>query len=413
MLQSNLFYFPTREFPANEESINAKYLIKAGYVVKTSTGVYSFLPLGLKVLEKIANLVRKEMFTLGAQEILMPALHPKDLWVKTGRWEKFDALFRLKSRTDSWYALGPTHEEIIFPLVKRKINSYKDLPLALFQIQTKFRDELRAKSGLLRGREFLMKDLYSFHQTSDEVEKYKEKVEKSYQRIFKKLNLKVFKVLASGGTFSKYSVEFQVPCQYGEDEIKYCSNCNLAWNVEIQKNKNCPQCQNQLSLFKTIEVANTFNLGTKFSEFFDVKFKDKNGKENFVFAGCYGLGISRLLGTLVEVFHDDYGLCWPPIVSPFLVHLLILKTKIDKKEIEKFEKLFNSLNIDYLIDDRQINFGEKLVESDLLGISYRLVISEKLKDKIEFKERFTKKIKIVSFSELKNIFEKIKRENEL
>ncbi len=409
MFQSKLFYKAKKEFPKDEESINAKYLIRAGFIEKLSSGVYEFLPLGFRVLEKITDLVRKEMLSLNAQELLLPALHPKENWLATQRWEKFDALFKLKSRTGSEYALGPTHEEIIFPLVKEMISSYKDLPLALFQIQTKFRDELRAKAGLLRGREFLMKDLYSFHKTNEEVEKFKEKVDRAYLRIFKVLGLKVYKTFASGGTFSKYSTEFQVPTEFGEDEILICSNCKVAWNKEIKSDRICNFCKEILTDHKAIEVGNTFNLGDSFSKSFDLKFKDKDGKEKYVFAGCYGLGISRLMGAIVEVFHDDRGIIWPEKVAPFTFHILILKKKVNLSEVESIVKIIEKLKKDYLLDERNISFGQKLVESDLIGIPYRLVLSERLKNMIEFKERKSEKVKLLKISELfKFLKEKLK-----
>jgi prolyl-tRNA synthetase len=402
MLQSKLFYFAKKDFPKDEESLNAKYLIRAGFVEKLSAGVYHFLPLGLRVLNKLVNLVRKEMNLLEAQEVLLPALHPKENWLITQRWEKFDALFKIKSRTENEYALGPTHEEVIFPLLKKGIQSYKDLPIALFQIQTKFRDELRAKAGLLRCREFIMKDLYSFHKDSKEVEKYKEKVDKAYLKIFKLLNLPVYKTLASGGTFSDFSTEFQVPTENGEDEIFVCENCNIAWNREIFNEIKCKNCKKEVFKTKAIEVGNTFNLGTGFSEKFQLKYKDKNGKENFVFAGCYGLGITRLIGAVVEVFHDENGIIWPKIISPYSIHFLILKEKIKLKDYEKIFEIFEKFNLDFLIDDRKVSFGQKLVESDLLGISLRIITSDKLKDKFEVKLRDKKDVKILNRNQLVN-----------
>jgi len=408
MLQSKLFYSARKEFPKDEESLNARYLIRAGFIEKLSAGVYQFLPLGLRVLEKLINLVKREMSLLNAQEILLPALHPKENWVKSQRWEKFDALFKLKSRTENEYALGPTHEEVIFPLLKKSIQSYKDLPISLFQVQTKFRDELRAKAGLLRCREFLMKDLYSFHTTFEEVEKYKEKVDKAYLRIFKSLKLPVFKTLASGGTFSDFSTEFQVPTENGEDEIFICKNCNMAWNKEIFNSLKCKNCKDEVIKLRAIEVGNTFNLGTSFSEKFDLKYKDRKGKENFVFAGCYGLGITRLIGAIVEIFHDNEGIIWPSKISPFSIHFLVLKEKIKLNNYEKIFKFFEKLNLDVLIDDRKVSFGQKLVESDIIGIPLRIVVSDKIKDKFEVKFRDKKDVKILNNNELINFLRKYK-----
>lgn len=295
MLQSELFTKTKREAPKDEEAINAQLLIRAGFVDKLMAGVYTFLPLGFLVLKKIENIIREEMVKIGGQEILMPALQPKANWQKTGRWETLDSLFQLKSRhlqTD--YALGPTHEEVVSPLAKKFVFSYKDLPFYVFQIQNKFRDEIRAKSGLLRTREFLMKDLYSFHRDEKDLDKYYEKAIGAYQNIFEKVGLGnlTYLTFASGGSFSKYSHEFQTLTPAGEDTIYICEKCRVAVNEEIIKEQNsCPQCVNKkLKKEKAVEVGNIFKLKTKFSAPFDLKYKDEKGNEKEVIMGCYGVG---------------------------------------------------------------------------------------------------------------------------
>jgi prolyl-tRNA synthetase len=400
MRQSELFYKTYKEKPADEESRNAILLIKAGFIEKVSAGVYNLLPLGLRVVGKIENIIREELNRIGCQEIFLSDLHPKENWVKTKRWETFDALFKTKSKTGSEYALAPTHEEVIFPLVKKNIKSYKDLPLALYQINTKFRDELRAKSGLLRGREFIMKDLYSFHKDNEDLEKFKKIVDKTYKKIFKRCGLNAIETFASGGTFSKFSTEFQVPTDSGEDEIYYCKRCKKAWNKEIYKKDYCEICKSKLEKLKSIEVGNTFNLGTKYSEAFDVKYLDKDNKEKFVYAGCYGIGITRLMGAIVEVHNDEKGIIWPESVAPFKIHILDLKFK---KGVG--EKIYKDLIKDYevLYDDRgNVSPGEKFAESDLIGIPYRIVIGEKIKNnKVDIKKRSEKKYKEVNIKDIR------------
>jgi len=409
MRQSELIYKTYKEEPADEESRNAKLLIRAGFIEKVSAGIYNFLPLGIRVIKKIENIIREELNKIGCQELLLTNLHPKEYWEKTGRWEKFDVLFKTKSQTGSEYSLAPTHEEIIFPLVKKLINSYKDLPIALYQIHTKYRDELRAKSGLLRNREFIMKDLYSFHKNNEEVERFKKIVDRTYIKIFKRCGLNAVETFASGGTFSPYSTEFQVPTNAGEDIIYYCKNCKVAWNKEIIEEKKCKNCKRELEELKSIEVGNTFNLGTRFSEAFEVYFLDKDNNRKLVYAGCYGIGVTRLMGAIVEVYNDEKGILWPEEVAPFKVHIILANIKDDKKNrkiVEIGEKIYKNLlnkNIEVLIDDREdISTGEKLVESDLIGIPYRIVIGENFVKykKIDFKKRKDKKYKLINIGDL-------------
>ncbi|MDD5290051.1 MAG: His/Gly/Thr/Pro-type tRNA ligase C-terminal domain-containing protein [Patescibacteria group bacterium] len=402
MKQSQLFYRTLKEFPKDEEAISAKMLVRAGYIDKLMAGVYQFLPLGLRVLQKIEQIIREEMNAVGGQEILMPALQPREIWEKTGRWD-MDVLFRLKGAGEKDLALGPTHEETVTPLAQKIIFSYKDLPKAVYQIQTKFRNEPRAKSGLLRGREFRMKDLYSFHINQKDLDQYYEKVEQAYEKIWERLGLDkiTVKTYASGGTFSKYSHEYQTLCATGEDTIYLCEKCHVAVNKElINEQKTCPECGNKkLVEKKAIEVGNIFKLGTKFSNAFNFKFVDEKNQEQPIIMGCYGLGPSRAMGTLAEVFNDDKGIIWPENVSPFKAHLINLK-----KDVKDAENLYNQLikeGIDVLFDDREdASAGQKLSEADLIGITHRLVVSEKTGDKIEYKKRGEKEVKLMSDKEI-------------
>jgi len=404
MKQSLLANKTLREEPRDEQSPGAILLIRAGFVEKLSAGLYNFLPLGLRVFRKIEKIVREEMEKIDGQEILMSALTPRENWQKTGRWETFDALFKLKSFDEKEYALAATHEEIIAPLAKKLILSYKDLPLYLFQIQTKFRNEKRAKSGLLRLREFSMKDLYSFHATEKDLNEYYERMIKSYFSIFERTGLreKTFLTFASGGSFSEYSHEFQTLCESGEDIIHICKKCQIAVNEEIKaKTPKCPACgENDFETKKAVETGNIFKLGDKYSAPFDLKFRDAEGQEQNVIMGCYGLGLPRLLGAVAEIWQDEKGLIWPKEIAPFQIHLLNL-AKDKKQANELYEKLSNE-KIEVLYDDRELSAGEKFAEADLIGIPLRLVISEKTlkEDSVELKKRNEEKTELVKISEI-------------
>jgi prolyl-tRNA synthetase len=278
MYQSKLFTKTTKQIPKDEVSINSQLLIRAGFVNKLAAGIYTYLPLGLRVLNKIKNIIREEINAVDGQEILMPALIPKENWTKTGRWDEMDVLYKLKAGGDKEFALGATHEEVVTPLLRDYVNSYKDLPTAVYQIQDKFRDEARAKSGLLRGREFSMKDLYSFHRDEADLEQYYEKVKVAYFNIFTRCGLDAKIVASSGGTFSKYSHEFQVFADFGEDEVYSCPKCGWHKNKEIiTDTEKCDDCGSELQIHKGVEVGNIFQLKTKYSAAFDFKFKDVDG----------------------------------------------------------------------------------------------------------------------------------------
>ncbi len=406
MRQSKLFTKTTKDNPKGEEAKNAQLLIRAGFINKEMAGVYSFLPLGLKVMKNIEDIIREEMEqTLEAQEIFMPALHPIENYKKTGR-DDIDILFETKLATGRDLVLGQSHEEIVVPLVKNHLFSYRDLPLYVYQIQNKFRNELRAKSGILRGREFLMKDLYSFHQNEEDLAGYYEKSKKAYKNIFKKTGIgnKTYLTFADGGTFSKYSHEFQTVTEAGEDLIYLCEDCNLAINEEIIDEQNsCPNCKkdkNKLVKKKSIEVGNIFKLKTKFSKPFDLTYTDESGEEKPVYMGCYGIGVGRLMGTIIEVNSDQKGMIWPKEIAPFKLHLI----PIGEKAKEKAEEIYKDLRGEILYDDRRGAVGEKFADADLIGLPYRVVISDKTleEDSVEIKKRGQKEEKLVKIDNLQS-----------
>ena len=406
MKQSQLFTKTLKEAPKEELSINAKLLTRAGYIDKLMTGVYSYLPLGFLVLQNIENIIRDEMQKIGGQEVFLPALHPKDNWQKTDRW-KYPEMFKLKNRSGKDFSLGWTHEEIITPLAQKFVNSYKDLPVYVYQFQDKFRDELRAKSGLLRGIEFIMKDFYSFHKDEKELDSFYDKMTKAYFNVFKRCGLKnVILTAASGGAFSKYSHEFQIVTPYGEDEIYLCSKCNLAINKEIieEEKHTCPQCGNKnLEVKKSIEVGNIFKLKNKFAKPFNFTVKDENGNEKEVLMGCYGIGLGRLMGTIVEIHNDEKGIVWPEDVSPFKYHLIPVGGKDVIKKADKIYQDLQKKGIKVLYDDRDKSAGEKFADSDLMGIPFRLVISNNTlaKSSVELKKRNSNKISLVKLTQIK------------
>lgn len=411
MRYSNLFGKTNKIAPHDADSTNARLLTQAGFINQLMAGVYTYLPLGLRVLKKIHNIVRDEMNKLGANEIYMPALHPKDVYDKTERWEKIDVLFKLEGHGEKQYALGSTHEEIVTPLVQQYVNSYKDLPLSVYQIQDKFRNEPRAKSGLLRGREFSMKDLYSFHLTEEDFLDFYEKSKQAYLNIFKRCGLDAMIVEASGGVFSKYSHEFQVATEHGEDLVFSCE-CGFAQNKEITEVKDgdtCPKCQiGKVRSLKTIEVGNIFPLKTRFTDAFGFKVQGPDRKMHDVLMGCYGIGPSRVMGSIVEIHNDDRGMIWPKSVAPFDVYIVSLSNK-DEAVREKIDKTAESLMLDLeskgvevLWDDRETSAGEKFADADLIGIPLRLVVSEKslAEDSIEWKERHEQTLRLVKLGDV-------------
>ena len=400
MKYSKLFGKSIKESPKDEVSVNAKLLLKAGFIDKLMAGSYSLLPLGFRVKEKIEEIIREEMNKTGALEMLMPLLHPKNIWNETGRWESAKEVMYQFLKDDKEYALSFTHEEIVVDLIRKHITSYKDFPVKIYHFSTKFRSELRAKSGILRGREFLMKDLYSLHESQKDLDEYYWKVSDAYIKIFKRIGFDVKITEASGGVFTENNThEYQVLCETGEDIVYYCINCEFAQNKEVANVKEggkCPKCKGEIKSGKAIEAGNIFRFGTYYSEKMNASFTDKNGKKSFPYFGSYGIGVTRLIGIAVELFHDDKGIIWPKSIAPYKVHLIGLN--------EKAEAIYNDLRekgIEVLFDDRrEVSPGQKFADCDLIGIPVRLVVSDKTKDKIEWKERSSTKTELLDIEEV-------------
>ncbi len=384
MKQSHLFTKTRKEAPRDELSKNAQLLIRGGFVNKELAGAYAYLPLGIRVINKINNIIREEMNAVGGQELIMTALQEKEVWERTGRWsdEVVDNWFKTTLKNGTELGLGFTHEEAIARMMKSHINSYKDLPVYVYQIQNKFRNESRAKSGLMRGREFLMKDLYSFSRDQAEHMAYYEKMKDVYMRVFDRLGMgdKTYITISSGGSFSKYSYEFQTLSEAGEDlvyiidEEKRIAINKDDFNDEVLKDFDVRVKESDLIAQKSIEVGDIYTLGYKFSEAFNLTYKNEQGKDELVFMGSYGMSPTRLMGSIVELNSDDKGIIWPEAVSPFAVHLISLgKNEEANKVYEELQKN----NIEVLYDDREVTAGEKFADADLLGISTRFIISNK------------------------------------
>lgn len=409
MKYSQLFAKTLKTAPAQADTTNHKLLVQAGFVRQVMAGVYTYLPLGHRVLNKITRIVREEMDAIGGQEVLMPILHPSALWKQTGGWDTIDVLFKVKSRTDREYALAQSNEETVTPLAKEFIHSHKDLPLAIYHIQWKFRDELRSKSGILRGREFLMKDLYSWHMDQKDFETFYTTAKKAYLKVFTRLGLVAKVTEASGGAFSeKVSYEFEVLTDAGEAPILYCTDCDYCVNVDdiktYKEGDPCPICgKATLQSAMASEVGNVFDLGTKYSKAFDLTATNEKGEKVHPIMGCYGIGISRTMGVIVEKFNDERGIIWPAAIAPFTVHLASLAGKSDEI-VTKADELYNRLTnagIEVLYDDRkEAGAGAKLADADLIGCPVRLVVSAKTGDKIEMKKRSETESQLVTFDDV-------------
>jgi prolyl-tRNA synthetase len=386
MRLSQLFTKTSKNVPADETARNARLLIQAGYIHKEMAGVYAYLPLGLKVLENIKQVVREEMNAVGGQELMMTTLQPRDIWEKTDRWDdaKVDNWFKTKLKSGAELGVGLTHEEPIVDALSGYVNSYKDLPVYVYQIQNKFRNELRAKSGLLRGREFVMKDMYSLARTQEEHEELYAKAVEAYYQVYKRLGLGeiTYRTYADGGIFTdRFSDEFQTLSEIGEDTIYVDEAKKIAINQEIYNDENLAKLgldKAGLVEKKGVEVGNTFHLETKYTDALGVYYTDEQGSQQSVIMGCYGIGISRLMGILAEHFADDKGLVWPEAVAPARVYLACLRDS--DAVVGQSDKLYSALSdkgVTVLYDDRDMRPGEKFADADLLGIPYRLVISEK------------------------------------
>lgn len=408
MRLSQLFTKTSKTVPADETARNAQLLIQAGFVHKDMAGVYTFLPLGLRVLNNIARIVREEMDAIGGQEVLMPALQVPERYELTGRWsdEVVDIWFKTKLANNADLGLGWSHEENLTPIVKNFVTSYRDLPIAPYQIQTKFRNELRSKSGLMRGREFLMKDMYSFAISEAQHQQFYSKAQAAYYKVYERLGIgdRTFMTFASGGSFSKYSHEFQTLSEAGEDTIYLSRSKKLAINKEVLTDEVLADLQltrSELEEVRAIEVGNIFSLGTKFSQPFGLNVTDENGQQVTLIMGCYGIGVSRLVGTIAELLSDDKGLVWPENIAPAKVYLARLGDNLEVTV--KADELYDNLTaagVSVLYDDRDVRPGEKFADADLLGIPWRVVISDKTlaSDKYELKARASSDTELVDLA---------------
>ncbi|MEA3399155.1 MAG: aminoacyl--tRNA ligase-related protein [Patescibacteria group bacterium] len=407
MKQSQLFTKTKKENPADEVSLNAELLIKAGFIHKEMSGVYSYLPLGLRVLNKIEEVIRQEMNRIGGIEMKTSIFQNKDVWEKSNRWddEIVDNWFKTKLKNGGEVGLSFTNEEAYSNILKQYINSYKDLPVFPYDFKDIFRNEIRSKSGILRGREFYWKALYSFSKNKEEHNDFYEKCKGAYKNIFERVGIGhlTYLTVASGGTFSKYSHEFQTITGAGEDIIYIDEDKGIAVNREVNNDEvlnNLDLDGSKLVEKKAIEVGNIFSLGTRFSEPFNLNYKNEKGEEELVVMGSYGIGLGRLMGTIVEVLSDDKGIIWPEEVAPFKVHLLSLNKNKEAEDL--YQKLIDN-NVEVLLDDREgISAGEKFTDADLIGLPYRILISERsLTDGgFEMKKRNEEKGQIIKLEEL-------------
>lgn len=400
MKQSKLFSKTRKEAPKDETSKSAQLLIRAGFIHKEMAGVYTLLPLGLRTLNKIEQIIREEMNIVGGVEMNLTALQDSKNWEATDRWddEKVEIWFKTKLKNDTELGLGFTHEEPITKLMTEHIHSYKDLPVYAYQFQTKFRNELRAKSGIMRGREFLMKDLYSFSKTQEEHDSFYEKMKEAYTNFFNRVGIgeQTFMTFASGGTFSKFSHEFQTLTNAGEDIIYIDEDTKTAVNKEVYTDEVLSDLgldKSKLKEAKSVEVGNIFSLGSKFSEPLELVFDDEEGKKQPVIMGSYGIGLGRLMGTVAEVLADDKGLVWPTEISPFEVHLINVSPD-DETSQKTAEEIYNQLienGVDTLYDDRTAKVGEKLGDAELIGITTQIIVGTKAIQSGEFevKNRLT------------------------
>ena len=408
MKLSQSFIKTFREVGKEETARNAQLLIRAGYIHKEMAGVYDFLPLGLITLNKIQNIIREELNSLGCQEFQMTALQNPEPWIKTDRWndQVLDVWFKTKLNAGGELGLAPTHEEPITNLMLKFISSYKDLPVYVYQFQTKYRNELRAKSGILRTREFLMKDLYSFSVDETEHQKFYEQVDQAYMRIYQRLGLGdcTFKTYASGGAFAKYSHEYQTLLPVGEDTIYLNKDKTIAINEEVMNEEVLNDLgvkREDLTPTAAAEVGNIFTLRYKFSEPINLKFDDQDGIKKTVFMGSYGIGVSRVMGVIAEKFADDKGLVWPENIAPFKYYLIGIG--------DQGEDFANNLHKEHsssiLLDDRKLRPGEKFADAELMGIPYRVVVSNKTleNNSVEITNRRTSETKILSIEEYKQL----------
>lgn len=407
MRLSKNFTRTIKQAPADEVARNAQLLIRAGYVHKTMAGVYSYLPLGLKVVENIKQIVREEMNKIDSQELVMSTLQSKELWQETGRWsdELVDVWFKSKLQDGTEVGFGWTHEEPIVDLLRNYLKSYKDLPISVYQFQNKLRNELRAKSGIMRGREFVMKDMYSIHASKEDLDKYYNAAIEAYKRCYDRFGIgdETYVTFASGGAFTKFSHEFQTICDAGEDYIYLHRGKNIAVNEEVldEAVKELGIDRSELERVKTAEVGNIFNFGTQKSEEMRLVFTDADGVEQYAYMGSYGIGITRVMGVIVEKFADNKGLIWPENIAPAKVYLVQIGSQSRATADELYQKL-QSAGIETIYDDRDERPGVKFADAELLGIPYRVTVSDRLLDdgKWEVSTRQTGEQRLLTADEL-------------
>lgn len=405
MRLSKTFVKTLREAPKDETAKNGALLTRAGYIHKEMAGVYDYLPLGLRVIENLKGIIREELNKLGCEEMSMSALQNPELWEKTGRFSdaEVDIWFKTELTGGGLLGLAPTHEEPMVNLVRKYVTSYKDLPFATYQFQNKFRNELRAKSGILRGREFLMKDLYSFHTSEEDLDRFYEQVEGAYARIFERVGLGdcTYKTFASGGIFAKFSHEYQTFLPVGEDTVYYDADKSLVLNKEVFTPEVLSEFGKKAENFSettAAEVGNIFKLKFKYTEPLELKFADENNEQQVVYMGCYGIGVSRLMGVIAEKFADDKGLVWPESVAPFKYHVI----GIGEQGLKAAEEFYAKHENETLFDDRDKRAGEKFADAELIGLPTRIVFSDKTlaEGNAEVNDRRSGETKLVKISEL-------------
>lgn len=407
MRVSNLFTKTLKNAPADEVAKNAQLLIRAGYVYKEMAGVYAYLPLGLRVLEKIKQIVREEMNAINSNELIMTGLQRRDIWEKTTRWsdEVVDVWFKTKLKDDTEVGLAWSHEEPIVEMLKQYVHSYKDLPISLYQFQTKLRNELRAKSGIMRGREFIMKDMYSFHTNAEDFDAYYNQVIEAYKRVYDRLGIgnDTYVTFASGGAFTKFSHEFQTITDAGEDIIYLHREKNIAVNEEVIEDavKELGVSRDELEKVKTAEVGNIFNFGTQKTDEMGLYFTGEDGKQHSLYIGSYGIGITRVMGVIAEKISDEKGLVWPESVAPFKVYLIQIG-EAAKGEADTVYRRLTEAGIEVLYDDRDERPGQKFSDSELMGIPFRITVSDRTieSQKHEMTVRSTGQTELLTVAEL-------------
>ena len=395
-----------KDAPSDAELISHQLMLRSGLIKKLASGIFTWMPFGLKVLRKIEQTVRNEMDESGALEVLMPTIQPSELWQETQRWADYgNLLLQIHDRHDRLFCYGPTHEEVITDILRKSIKSYKQLPANFYQIQTKFRDEIRPRFGVMRAREFLMKDAYSFHLNQESLEEEYEKMSQTYESIFRKLELNFRKVKATSGEIGgSISHEFHVIAESGEDEIAFCDGENFAANVETLDGKNAPN-GGELTYARGIEVGHIFQLGDKYSQSMKLEVLDSNGKNVSPYMGCYGIGISRIVAAAIEQNHDDKGIIWPKAISPFAISIIVLNDKNDSTVMDHAIKIYQELRadgIEVMIDDRDERAGVKFADADLMGIPTNVIVGKRgiEQNKLEITSRRTGETTEVKINEI-------------